>query len=353
VLLLYSRQFTNRLVTKRKGKVVGYNILGTTKKSMHTSFNFIKINHYKSPSQQQYLENNKMTFTLAQKHEKLQLLREHRAANVIIEAIDKDDLHRASQIIDKLRGIKGKGIGFLDDAIDKAISELNKYTAGGPLTKAWTAIKGKMGIDNPLVKMMTFANTLETGFGQLPQIIKNNVGELSKDQAETSLNDVITDDQVRTTVTQSIVKALSASGIFGVFKKIPYISDKNLLAADMMNVPLKNLNAVARQVMSGPKSDTLGADMKDVVTAHGGAQTTNTAPSGVSTSTNPTNATSTTHSTTQPVGTAPTGEKPFRKKKNDFDNVYKKAEPILKNLGVQDIESVMSALHDAGLLNTD
>lgn len=293
-----------------------------------------------------------MTSTLAQKHEKLQLLREHRAANIIIEAINQDDLRRASQIIDKLRGIKGKGIGYLDDAIDKAISELNKYTAGGPLTKAWTAIKGKMGIDNPLVKMMTFANTLETGFAQLPTIIKNNVGELTRDQAETSLNDVITDNDVRTTVMQSIAKALSASGIFGVFKKIPYIGDKNLLVADMMNVPLKNLNAVTRQVLSGPKSDTLGADMKDTVLAHGEAQTAGTAPAGVATSTAPTGATSTTHGTTQPAPTAPTGEKPFRKKKNDFAAVYRKAEPILKKLGVQDIEGVMSALDDADLLNT-
>lgn len=291
-----------------------------------------------------------MTKSLAQKHEKLQLLREQRAANIIIEAMNKADLEVASKIIDKLRGIKGKGISYLDNAIDTAIAELNKYTAGGALTKAWSALKGKVGIDNPIVKMMTFANTLETGFGQLSTIIKNNVGELTKDQAEGSLNDVITDEQVRKTVTQSLIKALSANGIFGTFKKIPYINDKNALAGEMMTVPLKNLNAVTRQVLSGPKSDTLGADMKDTVVAHGENQTATTKPTGVSTNTTPTSATSATQDTTKTTGTTPAGEKPFRK--NAFADVFKKAEPILKKLGVHDIEAVMSALDDADLLRT-
>jgi hypothetical protein len=37
-------------------------------------------------------------------------------------------------------------------------------------------MKGKMGIDNPLVKVMTMANALEQGFKQLPMILKNVVG---------------------------------------------------------------------------------------------------------------------------------------------------------------------------------
>ena len=208
------------------------------------------------------------------------LLKENHVADLIIEAMNKADLEKSTQIIDKLRKMTGKGLKSLDVAIDAAIAEINKYTGGGALTAAWTAMKSRVGIDNPLVKMMTFANALETGFEQVPIIIKNNVGEVNKEDSEKNLTYMAgkKDPNVEDTVQKTLLKAFRPKGVFGAFRKVPYINDMNEFAFELMNVPLKNLNAIVQQSSQGASSDEIAKDIKDTATQSGGVETKGTQP---------------------------------------------------------------------------
>jgi hypothetical protein len=242
-----------------------------------------------------------------------QVLTETRAARLILEAMDEEDLNKATQIIDKLRGMKGKGVGTLDTAIDKAVSELNKYTGGGPLTKAWAKLKSKVGIDNPLVKVMTFANALETGLKQIPQILKNNIGEIKPDMADKSIADALgEDEEKKKIVTQNILKALSPKGIFGAFKKVPYVDNMQVLAQDIMTAPLKAINTVVKQSAGGPQTDQVAPDMKDVAAGKGGAETKGTAQGVPAKGAEPSVGAQPGKGTTGAQGTTPAGETPPR-----------------------------------------
>lgn len=276
------------------------------------------------------------------------VLNEHQTARLIIEAMDQEDLNKASQIIDKLRNMKGKGLTHLDAAISAAETELNKYTGGGILTKAWTKLKSRIGIDNPLVKVMTFANALETGFKQLPMIIKNNVGQLTPEQADQSLNDIVTDADKRTILTNNMLKALSPKGIFGVFKKVPYI-DKSLLVTDLLSVTLKNMNVIVKQAATGPQTDQVAADMKDVVSGQGAAETKGTQPNATTKGTEPVVGSTPGKSTTGAIGSTPTGEQtPVA---NDIKaRVITRVKPALEDIGIKNADAVIDVLDDLGVL---
>jgi hypothetical protein len=121
-----------------------------------------------------------------------QLLQEQRAARLLVEAMDQEDLNKVSAIIDKLNTVKSPELPVLSAAIEQAQAELNKYTGGGPITQAWTKLKSKFGVDNPVVKITTFADALERGFSQIPQILKNNGVDLAKADLSKSLSSLLT-----------------------------------------------------------------------------------------------------------------------------------------------------------------
>lgn len=280
------------------------------------------------------------------------LIAENKMATMLLEAMNQNDLKRASDVIDKLRTLKGKGVGTLDMAIDKAIAELNKFTGGGPLTQAWAKLKDKVGIDNPLVKIMTFSNALETGFKQIPTILKNNLGEITPEMATKSANDVIQDEDVKTNISNNILKALSPKGIFGAFKRVPYVDNMKILVQDMLSAPLKNLNDLVKTTTSGPQTAEIAADIKDTVQGQGDVETKGTlqgqqaTPSGQSVPSSPAKGTDVT------TGTAPTGQKPIRTETgNDIKpKVIAKAKPVLQDLGIKNVDAVIAALDDLGVL---
>jgi len=280
-----------------------------------------------------------------------QIINEARVSELLVEAMNEDDLKKASAIIDKLRNIKGKGLQSLDAAIEQAEAELNKYTGGGPLTKAWAKIKSKVGIDNPVVKIMTFANALETGFKQLPIILKNNIGALNKEQAEQTITELIPDEEKRKTVLANILKALSPGGIFGAFKKVPYV-DKNVLSTDILNTPLGKLNATIAGITRGTQTSEIAADIKDTAQQAGGAETKGTQPgappvpaAGTAGQENPPK------SSTVSTGATPTGETPPRTGQSDIKaKVIAKVKPALEDLGIKNIDKVIAALEDMGVL---
>ena len=211
--------------------------------------------------------------TLKENYNQKQTILENNRAQLIIEALNEKDLQTATTIIDKLRKIKGKGLKNLDVAIDQAEAEINKYTGGGLLTKAWTKLKSLVGIDNPLVKIMTFANALENGFRQMPTILNNNI-DLSKVNKDNSLTQLGLNQQQTQTILNNMRKALSPSGLFTIFKKVPYIETDNLIN-DLLNVPIKNLETVIQVAQTGPQTNELAPDMKDQLRP-GTAQTTKT-----------------------------------------------------------------------------
>jgi hypothetical protein len=274
-----------------------------------------------------------------------QLLKENRIANLITEALDQEDLDKVSAIIQKLDAIKnaaGDDMKTLVNGIEQAQAEINKYTAGGPLTKAWTKLKNIFGIDNPVVKIATFASALEKGFKQLPQILKNN--GISEDDLKKDLNDdnqltlrdaiikqyakkpdAITNALKKTipnkneninqdandtnsnnnankgpptidptelakasenpkvaakikTIIAQLQKALSPGGIFGAFKKIPYV-DSSAMAQDLLNAHVSRLVAISKAVTTGPQSSEVASGLKDKITGVGKTETEKTGES--------------------------------------------------------------------------
>lgn len=224
--------------------------------------------------------------------------------DVIVEALNKEDFATATQIINKLEKMKNKGLTNLDSAISKAQAELNKYVQGGKLADAWQSIRTMVGLDNPLVKVMTFANALETGFSQVQQIIQNNLQQVDKSKSLAELG--LSPDKLKTVV-GTLQKALSPGGVFAGAKTVPYINKKSLVS-DLINTPISKLESVAQVASEGPQTNQIAPDMKDVANKGGGVQTTTTGAKQVNQQTTKEKATQATKSSIAPLGSTPTGQ---------------------------------------------
>lgn len=377
-----------------------------------------------------------------------QLVIESRVSELLVEAMDDDDLEKVSVIVDKLSALKTPQLPKLTAAIEKAEAELNKYTAGGPLTKAWSKMKGLVGIDNPVVKVSVFADALERGFSQIPQILRNNgvdlkgvdlsknlvqvlgqrrlpsapqkkgeekpIGSKSDKEfgnkhfggdtrvdREDSINvpkqqatpkpkaqskapsarigykkDEEFGDEFRTqaearrpataqiaeadskadvkqrikNIVGQLQKALSPSGIFGAFKKVPYI-DSNELALELINAPLKVFSGVARKVNSGTKAADIADDIKQQVNAGGEAETRGSKQEEPPKQTSQTFTTSHAKGPTTTTGTTPAGERPATQGSGAEKNAQEKIQGLFSSLkGKQDAWGVLTRkLLDAGL----
>lgn len=336
-----------------------------------------------------------------------QLLYEQRSATLIVEAMDENDLNKVAAIIKKLDTIKDPQLPKLTAAIEQAEAEINKYTAGGPLTAAWTKMKKLVGIDNPVVKVTTFADALEKGFSQIPKILKNNGVDLEKADLKKSLvnfltglgspaqktgqktdkelgdtnysgnNKTFTDDPVGSefpgpsqneadnankgadiklkNITSQLQKALSPGGIFGAFKKVPYISSADL-AQELIKVPLNVFSAVAEKINSGDKAAELAPGLKDKITAAGATQTKGVDPVEPAQHTGQSQPTQSTKQTTATTGPTPTGQStPAPNKAGgapvDYGKAKSKLEPLFKSLRgkTPDVDTVVKKLVDAGL----
>lgn len=307
-------------------------------------------------------ENKRLTNVKERAHRaETRLVNEAKAVRLIVEAMDEEDLSKVSQVIDKLRTMKGKGLQSLDAAIEQAEAELNKYTGGGAISKAWGKLKAKVGVDNPVVKIMTMADALEQGFKQLPVILKNNIGdsESLKSQADKSIDDIVTDEGKKKTLIANIVKALTPKGIFGSFKNLPYL-DREMFATDISATKLSALAPIIKAGTSGTSPQEVASDLKDTAIAGGEAQTKGSSGSEPSKETSKSTGTAPGVPTTGTTGSVGTGETPGgevrgggtpskggpAKKLND-EHVKAMAQDFAKKSGV-DVEStykVMAALN--------
>lgn len=256
------------------------------------------------------------------------VLAEDNVSRMLMEAMDGGDLEKVTAIIQKLGTVKTPELPKLKAAIEQAEAEINRYTAGGPLTKAWTKMKDLVGIDNPIVKVTAFADALERGFSQIPQILKNNgvdlkdvdlnkslvqvmgrlptapsrdkkkpLGHTSEKEASKNANtwnkadagDYSVPEGVQNeadgdqknveskikNIADQLQKALSPGGIFGAFKKVPYINSTEL-ATELVRAPLRVFSTVAKRINSGAKAAEIAPDLKDQVSGAGSAETKGT-----------------------------------------------------------------------------
>lgn len=271
----------------------------------------------------------------------------NRVANLLIEAMNTNDLQQATQIIDKLRSMKGKGLSSLDSAIDAAQTELNKYTGGGVISKAWTKLKSVVGFKNPLVKFMIFANALENGFRLMPQILKNNIEGVDLN-AEQTLGELINfDDEKRKTLASNFLKALSPKGIYSALKKVPYVNRESLVN-DLFNVPLKNLANVIKTNATGPSTQQIASDLQDYAKQSDATtqpQSPTPTQSSTSTTQNTPGTNTTTSTKTNPTGTpgAPAG-KPRELAQAVFDDI--RADFDDSGMSENDILKILTTLAD-------
>ncbi len=332
------------------------------------------------------------------------VMTENRVTQLLLEAMNEEDFKKVSAIIEKLNAIKNpKDLPNLTKAIEQAEAELNKYTGGGPITAAITKLKGLVGIDNPIVKITTFANALEKGFSQIPQILKNNGIDTTKLKPE-DLNKTlgailgrvpksvpaaksptktgaVSDKELGNTKFSSATeghdlqeaedtspdakinriidqfrKALSPSGIFGSFKKVPYI-DSAVLAKELVGAPLSAFSAAGKTINKGVKSSEVASDIKDVISGGGGTETKASGQAEPSKST---------AQTTQPTGTEnpivtdnskPVGEVPAEPRGGGAEtkgiDVKQGVAKVAKGSGIDgaSVTSVLRYLINAGLLD--
>lgn len=405
-----------------------------------------------------------------------QMLEEARVAALLVEAMDQDDLDKVTALVQKLEMIKKASAGQLEPltaGIEKAQAELNKYTAGGPIAKAWVKLKGKVGVDNPIVKITTFINALERGFGQIPQILKNNgidekmlsqvnIDGAAVDPKSVKLSDAIAfapnnkneatskgvnqlneketapntmrsprvgkprdnddapnlssltknankrlqtsksqksnyekaksagvidkhspvdrqaaydiDDEkqqddknaknISKTKLDSVIKqirtALAPGGVFGAFKKVPYV-DTNQLAQALADARVSTLFQIAKVVKSGPQSGELERDMKQNIVGRGSVETKNATPAqnaqpaAQANSGKPTTSTSGTSNTT-PTGETPPGDRGGGSEEQSAVSKYPILAKVFDDVGIKDsktIFKIMNGLHKAGMLSVD
>lgn len=272
-------------------------------------------------------------------------------SSLLIEAMNADDFKKATAIIDKFKGMMGKGSKTLDAAIQGAIDELNRYTAGGPLQK----LKGVVGFANPLNKFTTFANALENGLKLMPQILKNNlVGVDLKANKDKTISDLIPDENKRKVLTNNMLKALSPKGIFGAFKKVPYVNTNDLVQ-DLVNIPISNLSTIVQQSDAGPNTEQIAADIKDTFVGKGDVESKATTPPtpgqpGEGTKTTTPGKKSAGNKPTTPIGSTPPKTKQAANIR--INNVYNKLSLQLQDAAgsERNAKAVLKILADEGII---
>lgn len=342
------------------------------------------------------------------------VLAEHRFAQLLVEAMDENDLNKVAAIVQKLTKIKNPALPRLTAAIEQAEAEINKYTAGGPITKAWSKMKNLVGIDNPIVKVTTFADALEKGFAQIPQILKNNGIDLKSADLSKSLATILatpagggkpasgkpatgakSDQELGNTkfsnssqneaegdtpglnnssglgstnkakpkdgvsiegklknVVAQLQKALSPGGIFGVFKKVPYINNAEL-AQELVQAPLKVFSQIVKVVNSGAKAAEVAPDIKDQVSGQGAAETKGTQTGASTAATGQTGQAAPTKDPTVSSNTTGTGQQTPQPQGGGAGTNYAAAKqklmPFLKNGKTMGVDVMVKKLVDAGL----
>jgi len=209
-----------------------------------------------------------------------ELLIAEQTANMLLEALDKDELKQATEVLKKLGSIKKVAdtdpkLAPLGDAIKTASDEVNKFMGGGIgafLKKGISKLASKFGAKagaNPILKSLMLLNSLESGLEDVPSLIKNNIPEYDE-KSEKSPFEQAPDDKAKKSLAQAMTKAFRPEGVFSTIKSLfdsggmPYVKNVDELIVGIMSSKPKSLEELIKIAKSGVSSEDAAAAVKDM-----------------------------------------------------------------------------------------
>lgn len=202
-----------------------------------------------------------------------QIIAEDVHVEMIIEALDKTDLQRTYEIINKLSKLKGKGSKLIDTMVQSTVDEINKFTGGTgtALEKMANVFKKATGVTNPVLKGLRLVNALEQGFSQLPAVLKNfGIEPTGKTNKSSSILELIMNDDPKggqeraKTLQQSLKNMFRPAGLFSGMK-LPETFNTNTLSAEILNMPIGNIVEIYNSLIHGVTTNALDKDVTDAV----------------------------------------------------------------------------------------
>jgi hypothetical protein len=209
-----------------------------------------------------------------------ELLIAEQTANMLLEALDKDELKQATEVLKKLGSIKKVAdtdpeLAPLGDAIKTASDEVNKFMGGGIgafLKKGISKLASKFGAKagaNPILKSLMLLNSLESGLEDVPSLIKNNIPEYDEKSEESPFKQA-PDAKARKSLAQAMTKAFRPEGVFSTIKSLfdsggmPYVKNVDELIVGIMSSKPKSLEELIKIAKSGVSSEDAAAAVKDM-----------------------------------------------------------------------------------------
>jgi hypothetical protein len=156
----------------------------------------------------------------------------------INEALKKEDLDKMTKIIDSIRALKNYGVASISDAAEKAALDAANYISKGTVGKAWSSLKTMFtsGKANPVAKAAGFVSLVGGACSQMPQIIKNVVGNFEATSNQT-LTQLVTDEKKKKQLNDLLMKAFTPDNPLEKF-----YGNTNAFVKDVMNTPLESIS---------------------------------------------------------------------------------------------------------------
>jgi len=193
--------------------------------------------------------------------------------HLLLEALDENEYKEATEVIEKLTKLndiaKNAGMQKLPTAIDEVIKEINKFTGGSGLSRfkgKISSLFSKTPAKNPILAGLAMVGSLEAGFKILPNVLKNNIPDLEKDQAKQKqkLSDVVTDQKVKKNIVTNLTKAFIPAGTFGkLFGKIPGINNPAELVEDLFAATPLQLSEFSKVLNAGTTVTNIDPNLAD------------------------------------------------------------------------------------------
>lgn len=183
---------------------------------------------------------------------KLSTLSEGKGTKTLLEAVDEAELRRAAQVLDQLEKLKTSNLNNLNNAIEQASSDVNKFVGGdqGLLKKGINWFKKQLGLKDPIHKTLGFVNAIKNASNQLPTIVKNNLGTVRSDNAEKTLSDICPPEK-RQTLEKTLLKSLTPTGTYAKLMGLPYGKAADIVQ-DIMGAKISELSTVMKQINALP-----------------------------------------------------------------------------------------------------
>lgn len=230
--------------------------------------------------------------TLKELHQKrlVELREAEEMAQLIVEALDSEELQNATKILKKLGAIKKAVDADVDlketlgVAIQEAADEVNEFTGGGfksLLKKGMGALAQKFGAkagENPILKSLVLLNALERGFGDAIDLIQNSIPDFDASSEQSIIDQ--SDEKVVKNLRRSLTKAFVPEGIFSKIKSIfgassggmPYVKNADVIINGILGMPAKTLTPIIKAATTGPSSNDASNSIQNVMKASKGSK---------------------------------------------------------------------------------